>query len=205
MTVATQDVVEESFGFADEDLAGLCDRLSEEGVDVQSLLTELAGIDPDRLMRRYRAMTIRKQSIAEQAAEERSRLDAWVQAKTQGLDRQLEFLGGQLVTAARELAKRTHGKVKKLDTPWGHVQLRKQPASLVVEDAEKALGALTDEQFIRVTRSIDKAALKKAMLAGEVGDIPGVTLEQPDEDKATISPDVPKVKADADAPRPTDK
>jgi len=197
----TDEAAEESFGFADEDLAALCDRLDQQGVDVPALLEEIAAIDPDRLMRRYRAMVLRKRTFAEQAARERERLEAWVTAKTQGLDRQIEFLATGLTGAARALAERTNGKVKRLDTPWGYVQLRKQPASLKVEDVDSALTTLDNrglaDEYVRVTRAVNAAALKKDLLAGDVEPVPGVVVEQPDEDKATIYPDVPDLKVAA--------
>jgi len=193
---AQRDVTEESFGFADEKLSDLLDLLNEDGVNTPELLEELAAFDPDQLMRRYRAVTIRKMHVAAQAQRERDRLNSWEVAKLLPLDRQCEFIGAQLQVAVRALAEKTNGKVKKLDTPHGYIQLRKQPSKLVVDDEEKAVLflALKDERFVRVVQSVDKTEVKKAMLAGEVADVPGVTLEQPTEDKATIYPDVPKLK-----------
>ncbi|HUT57368.1 MAG TPA: host-nuclease inhibitor Gam family protein [Phycisphaerae bacterium] len=202
----TADVDEESFGFADEDLAGLCDRLGEEGVDIPALLTELAAMDPDRQMRRYRAMAIRKAMIEAQVEREKLRLELWRHKQIVALDRDMVFLGQGLTNAARSLAERTKGKIKKLDTPWGYVQLRKLPPSLRVEDVDAALAALDElivrgvciEGFIRIKREVNASLLKKAMLDGEIESIPGVRLEQPEEDSVTIKPALPDLERKGD-------
>ena len=193
----TVSIEEESFGFADEGLAGLCDRLGEEGVDVPGLLTELAAMDPDRQMRRYRAIAIRRAMIGAQVKRETVRLEAWRYAKVSGLDRQLAFLAQGLTNAARSLVERTKGKVKKLETPWGYVQIKDLPISLTITDVDAALAALP-EKFIRVTREVDKNGLLAAMKTGEIETVPGVTMARPEEDSVTIKPALPDLERKAD-------
>ena len=193
----TVDVDEESFGFADEDLTGLCDRLGEEGVDVPALLTELATMDPDRQMRRYRAIAIRRAMIGAQVKRETVRLEAWRYAKVSSLDKELAFLAQGLTNAARSLVERTKGRVKKLETPWGYVQIKDLPISLTITDVDAALAALP-EKFIRVTREVDKKGLLAAMKTGEVETVPGVEMARPEEDSVTIKPALPDLERKAD-------
>ena len=194
----TVSIEEESFGFADEDLAGLCDRLGEEGVDVPALLTELAAMDPDRQMRRYRAIAIRRAMIGAQVKRETVRLEAWRYAKVSSLDKELAFLAQGLTNAARSLVERTKGRVKKLETPWGYVQIKDLPISLTITDVDAALAALP-EKFIRVTREVDKKGLLAAMKTGEVEAVPGVTMARPEEDSVTIKPALPDLEVADDA------
>ena len=176
-----------AFGFADDHLVDLMEKLDEAGVDTAALLSEMASLDPDRLMRSHRAVTYLHDKNVAAAEREKQRIDDLTARKNAPLERRAQYLGEILVQAARVLAERTGGKVKKLDTLTGYVQLRKPTPSLVVDDEEATVAWLKTAGFpdyVRVKESVDKAQMKRDW-EGFTG-MPGVRLETPPEDSATI-------------------
>jgi len=164
---------EVEFGFANADLADLMDQLQQEGTDVPALLEQMARLDPDTLMLRHRATAYKIALKEASVRRQKAALDLWLEGETKTLRKSHDQLTQTLVMAANDLAIRTKGKVKKLGTPYGFVQLRKAAATIEVDDVDAALEWLQQhglEQYIRVKREINMQLLKAAALGSEERD-----------------------------------
>ena len=153
------------FGFHEEGLADLVERLGENGVDVTALLSDLAALDPDRLMRAHRAITYRIRVMQRRGEAEQRRIAARVEQLTRQDLRRLERVEGQLRGAAFQLRETTKGKVKSLSTLHGTVQTRVTAQSYEVPKGcvDEVLAFLEEhgmEALIRVKRELNLVNLK---------------------------------------------
>jgi hypothetical protein len=159
---------EDVFSFADEDLFAKVEQLEEAGVDVGALLSELAAMEPDHLMEVHRAIALRILQARGRAKRRQEEWAGWVERTTRSDIRRLEYVEGQLASAAFQLRERSKGKLKTLSTAAGKVATRTVAAGLRLPDEEdgmvvlaQVLAATGQLGCFRYVPVIDRAALGK--------------------------------------------
>lgn len=182
---------ERSWAFDDAELDSLLESMPGEGETDEMQAEPFKVVEPERLMRRYRALALEIVDIKEQHDRDAERLKAWRDRRVESRERQMQFLEYGLVAEARAQAEATKGKRKKLDTPYGYVQLRKPVPSVQVDDEGTAVAWLKENGlglYVALKESVKKGDLRKSFEAGEVEEVPGVVLLVPTQDTATVHP-----------------
>lgn len=186
-------------GDLDEFIAGTLDFDSEPP-------TSVLGSIADRYSWALAYRTAERQRILAVAEERKAEIDAWVDARTAGLDRGIDWLTKTLEYHVRSVAEQSNGRTKSLTFSSGViVKLRKAASRIDVRDPDGFIAWAKENlpSVLRVKTEPDKTALKQlkvapdgAVFAGAVetalispdGEIvPGVAVVIPEVDQFNIT------------------